>query len=32
MNLNKYLLPLMDELGDHVAGAPGFTKRDLKDG
>jgi len=30
--LNKYPLPLMDELRDHVAGAIGFTKLNLKDG
>ena len=30
--LNKYLLPLMDELRDRVAGANVFTKLDLKDG
>jgi len=29
--LNKYLLPLMDELRDRVAGAKVFTKLDLKD-
>jgi len=29
---NKYPLPLMDELRDHVAGAKVFTKGDLKDG
>jgi len=30
--LNKYPLPLMDELRDRVAGATVFTKLDLKDG
>jgi len=30
--LNKYPLPLMDELRDRVAGAKVFTKLDLKDG
>jgi len=30
--LNKYPLPLMDELRDRVAGAKVFTKVDLKDG
>jgi len=30
--LNKYPLPLMDELPDRVAGAKVFTKLDLKDG
>jgi len=30
--LNKYPLPLMDELRDQVAGAKVFTKPDLKDG
>jgi len=30
--LNKYPLPLMDELRDRVAGAKVFTKGDLKDG
>jgi len=30
--LNKYPLPLMNELGDHVAGAKIFTKLNLKDG
>ena len=30
--LNKYTLPLMDELRDCVAGATVFTKLDLKDG
>ena len=30
--LNKYLLPLMTELGERVAGATVFTKPDLKDG
>jgi len=29
--LNKYTLPLMDELRDCVAGAKVFTKLDLKD-
>jgi len=29
--LNKYPLPLMDELRDPVAGAKVFTKLDLKD-
>jgi len=29
--LNKYRLPLMDELRDRVAGAKVFTKLDLKD-
>jgi len=30
--LNKYSLPLMDELRDRFAGAKVFTKLDLKDG
>jgi len=30
--LNKYPLPLMDQLPDRVAGANVFTKLDLKDG
>jgi len=30
--LNKYPLPLMDELRDRIAGAKVFTKIDLKDG
>ena len=30
--LNKFPLPLMDELRDRVAGAKVFTKLDLKDG
>jgi len=30
--LNKYLLPLMDELRDRIVGAKVFTKLDLKDG
>jgi len=30
--LNKYPLPLIDELRDRDAGAMGFTKLDLKDG
>ena len=30
--LNKYRLPVMDELRDHVGGAKVFTKLDLKDG
>ena len=30
--LNKYLLPLMTELRERVAGATVFTKLDLKDG
>jgi len=30
--LNKYLLPLMGQLKDRVAGAKIFTKLDLKDG
>jgi len=31
-NVNKYPLPLMDELRDRVAAAKVFTKLDLKDG
>jgi len=30
--LNKYPLPLMDELRDRIAGAKVFTKLNLKDG
>ena len=30
--LNRYLLPLMNELRDHVCGAKIFTKLDLKSG
>jgi len=30
--VNRYRLPLMEELRDHVAGPKGFTKLDLKDG
>ena len=30
--LNKYPLPLMDELRDRVAGSKVFTKLELKDG
>jgi len=32
MMLNKYAIPLMDELRDRVAGATVFTKLNLKDG